>query len=114
MNNIDGDVKIKVIIKNKGKLLANANICIETVKFGFVTIKGFQIWNSINLNERLQEGINITPPTKQAYGRFYQQLFFEDKNKWFKLEENIYSAYLKIRNVAVLKKEDISPDEVPV
>lgn len=114
MNNINEDVKIKVFLKDKGKLLANANIAIETVKFGFVTIKGFQIWSSPKFNERLQEALNITPPTKQAYGRFYQQLFFEDKNKWFELEEKIYSAYLNIRNAATAEKEDISPDEVQV
>lgn len=118
MNNINEDVKIKVILKDKGKLLANANVAIETVKFGFVTIKGFQIWKSPRFNERLQEAINITPPTKPAYGHFITQLFFEDMNKWFELEEKIYGVYLSTRNdvsnVASLGKEDINPNEIPV
>lgn len=107
MNNVDGDVKIKVLIKNKGKLLANANIAIETVTFGFITIKGFQIWSSTRFNERLQEAINITPPTKQAYGHFIQQVFFEDKDKWFGLEEKIYGVFVNTRGAANSGKEEI-------
>ena len=64
------DVKIKVYIKDKDNLIANANVSLNTVLFGFVTIKGFQLWKSTHFNERLSESINITPPTKQGYGRY--------------------------------------------
>ncbi|EKD57940.1 MAG: hypothetical protein ACD_57C00082G0005 [uncultured bacterium] len=94
------DVKITIILKKGSpKLLANATISIETVYFGFVTIKGFQIWNSRVFNERLQEAINIEPPTIMSYGRPYNFVYFEKDQKWFDLETRIYDAFVKERNI---------------
>lgn len=89
--------KIKVYIKNKGNLIANANVTLETVEFGQITIKGFQIWRSRNYNQRLSEAINITPPTRQGYG-FPTLVFFESKNKWYELELIIYETFNLKRN----------------
>ncbi|KKQ89242.1 MAG: hypothetical protein UT12_C0019G0011 [Candidatus Curtissbacteria bacterium GW2011_GWC2_38_9] len=94
----DDDVKITVYLKDKNNLLANATVSIPTIEFGYVTIKDFLIWKSNNLNERLQEYINITPPTKQFYGRYHPGVFFEKKDCWYKLEEKIYDAYIKVKN----------------
>lgn len=110
---MENDIKIKIILRDsKSNLLANANISINTIQFGFVTIKGFQIWKSHNLNERLQESINITPPTRQVYGHYRFQVFFEDKTKWPIMEEMIYNAFLQIRNKRV-ETEDVDIDELP-
>lgn len=92
------NLKIQIVLKNKSSLLANANVCLETVFFGYITIKGFQVWRSRNFNERLQEKINIAPPTKYAYGKYIQQVFFETKDKWYELETKIYEAYLNERS----------------
>lgn len=109
------DVNIKVFIKDKGNLIANSNVSINTVLFAFVTIKGFQIWRSDCFNERLQEKINITPPTRPAYGRYIPQVFFEDKNKWFELEQMIYNAFNTERLKKSLKQktEDVNIDDIP-
>src|SRR3989344_8502223 len=109
------DVKIKVFIKDKGNLIANANVSINTVLFSFVTIKGFQIWKSDRFNERLQEQVNITPPTKQTYGRYTPQVFFEDKNKWFELEQMVYDAFNTERQKGNSKSasEEVNVDDIP-
>ena len=111
----DENLKIKIFLKDKdkvGKLLANANVAIRTLNLGFITIKGFQIWPSPKFNERLQAAVNITPPSKQAYGRFYPQVFFEEPKLWFELEEKIYSFYLqaKISNT----EEKVSIEDLPI
>ena len=111
----DEDLKIIIFFpKKEGKLIANATIILKTVSYGLYTTKGFQIWHSSRFNERLQEPINITPPTKQISGRFLIQAFFEDKNKWYELENFIYSAYLKARQEKTIVKEDINPNEIPI
>lgn len=94
----DEHVKIQVLIKNKGQLLANATISFETVYFGLVTIKDFQIWRSQIFNSRLQDSINIKPPTGYSWTRV--TVFFEDKEKWSELELEIYNAYLLALNKA--------------
>lgn len=109
------DVKITIFLKKSPKLLANATISIQTIYFGFVTIKGFQIWNSRIFNERLQEAINITPPTIMSHGRSYQFVHFEDEKKWFELEERIYGAFIKTRledgnNITNEKHEEINKE----
>lgn len=93
------DTKITIIIKNKGRLIANANVSIETVLYGFVTIKGFQIWISNRLNGRLQEYINISPPSILIYGKYSRQVFFEDEKKWEQLEEAIYNKLKEKGNI---------------
>ena len=110
-----GDVKIKVFIKDKNNLIANANVSLNTLDFGFVTIKGFQIWRSNVFNQRLNEQINITPPTKQTFGRYTQQVFFEDKDKWYELEAKIYDVFNNDRNKKLSKQsvEDINIDDIP-
>ncbi len=92
------DVKITIFLKDSPKLLANATVSMETIYFGFVTIKGFQIWNSRIFNERIQEAINIRPPTIIVYGHPYQFVFFENEQKWFELESKIYDAFVKAKS----------------
>ena len=89
----DEHVKITVFIKNQKNLLANATVSFETIYFGFVTIKDFQIWRSKNLNSRLQEYINIKPPSRYIWTRFVERVFFEDTEKWYELEAEIYNKY---------------------
>src|SRR3990167_6757902 len=93
----DGNVKIRIFIKDKGNLLANATVSLETVYFGWITIKDFQIWRSQNLNSRLQEYINIKPLQRNVWGKWLDRVFFEDTEKWYELEQRIYDAYFLAR-----------------
>ena len=101
------DINIKIILKDKPNLLANANVSINTIELGFVTIKNFVIWRSTYFNERLQEAINIEPPKTQGFRRT-PIVFFETRDKWFDLERQIYDAF----NVSRAGKEEIDIDEV--
>ncbi|KKQ08913.1 hypothetical protein A3E66_04655 [Candidatus Daviesbacteria bacterium RIFCSPHIGHO2_12_FULL_37_16] len=94
----DGIVKIRIFIKNKNNLLANAIVSLETVYFGWITLKDFQIWRSQNLNNRLMEFINIKPLSRNIYGKWLERVYFEDQEKWFELEQRIYDAYFKAIN----------------
>lgn len=94
----DGTVKIRIFIKNKNNLLANAIVSLETVYFGWITLKDFQIWRSQNLNNRLMEFINIKPLSRNIYGKWLERVYFEDQEKWFELEQRIYDAYFKAIN----------------
>lgn len=103
------DIKIKIIIKDKPNLLANANISLNTIAFGFVTIKNFAIWKSKHFNDRLQEAINITPPATRGF-KYTPIVFFETPDKWFDLELQIYQAFVASRTSS--KYEDIDLDAV--
>ena len=81
--------KIKIEIKNKGKLLANASVLLNTAEFGQINIKAFQIWQSVHLNTRLHSYINIKPPSQ----RYFLFVFFEDEKGWVKLEKEIWESY---------------------
>ncbi|HWA52328.1 MAG TPA: hypothetical protein VG895_04730 [Patescibacteria group bacterium] len=107
----DEDVKITILWKDKGNLIANANISIETVSFGFITIKGFQIWKSEVQNSRLQESINITPPSKPMYGHYFKIVFLENEKSWFELERRLYGKFLEKR-IKIQENEKIDLDEV--
>lgn len=85
------DVKIK--IKDGGRLLANADITIDTIDYGKVTIKNFQIWKSPIQNHRLGERVNISPPSVGSGGLHYKTIFFEDMTQWGIVEEKIWKAY---------------------
>jgi len=105
------DIKITITSKNKGNLLANATVSIFTLPFGFITIKNFQIWVSQHLNDRLQERINIIPPSVHAYGRYIPIVFLEDKKLWEELERLIYSEYSsKIKKA----NENVDVDSLPI
>lgn len=105
------DIKITITPKNKGNLLANATVSIFTLPFGFITIKNFQIWVSQHFNERLQEKINIIPPSVHAYGRYIPIVFFEDKKLWEELERLIYSEF---SSKAKGCGEDVDVDSIPI
>ncbi len=94
----DENVKIKIVIKNKGNLLANATIRISTYDYGFVAIKSFQIWRSQIFNSRLKDNINIQPPGKKIFSGYYSFVFLEDIQGWYELEQTIYLAYLDKKN----------------
>jgi len=101
----DEHIKISIFLKFKKRLLANATVSIETIPYGFITIKDFQIWESKNLNNRLQEFINIKPPARKVFGRWIDRVFVEDESKWHELETRIYDAYCVARN-NYQRKED--------
>ncbi len=110
------NIKITIYLKKYPKLLANANIAINT-DFGYITIKHFCIWKSNLFNQRLNEEINITPPGKPAFGRFFETVFFEDRNKWYEIEMMIYEEFSKKRsNDPNFKNqsEEINPDDIPI
>lgn len=108
------DIKITIILKQKPPtLLANANVSINTILYGFITIKGFQIWKSQNFNERLQEAINITPPMRLIYGRYISLVFIENPSKWHELELEIYNVYSSKRNNSQNRIEEVNIDEIP-
>ncbi len=92
------NIKIEIKIKNKVKLLANANLMLLTSDFGWINIKDFQIWESNNYNKRLKEHINIKPPSANSFGRYINRVFLEDIKQWEKLEKLIFSEYQKKLN----------------
>lgn len=90
------DIKIEIKLKNKAKLLANADIQFLTKAYGWISIKDFQIWKSENLNQRLGEFLNIVPPTVRTYGgKYMKRVFFEDEKKWELIEKSIFDEYKK-------------------
>jgi hypothetical protein len=113
---INDNLRIKIIFpKKKNKLLANATVCVNTVDYNFFIIKGFQIWPSPIMNGRLQEYINITPPSVQMYGKYIPFVFIENPKKWEELERYIYSAYLKAiqEKSKTNNEEKIKPEDIP-
>lgn len=113
MENRDENLTINVFLKNKGNLLANATISINTIELGFITIKDFQIWDSRNFNENLQAAINITAPSIPFKGKYHPRVFIEDKEKWRNLESKIYEAYLGLPKKEN-REEEIDLEEIPV
>lgn len=103
MNNADEDVKVKIYIKNKGNLIANATVYLNTNGFGRLALKGFQIWNSQRFNERLKEKINISPPSKSVYGKSVYLLYFENPEGWNRLEQKIHEAYIYQKNYEMVE-----------
>lgn len=92
---IKNGLQIKIVLKeNKGNLLANAHLTIETVSYGLITIKNFQIWASPNINTRLHDTVNIQPTVARQGFKYYPQVFIEDENKWYLLEGLLYVAYI--------------------
>lgn len=92
------NIKIEIKLKNKGKLLANADLVLLTSDFGWVTIKDFQIWESTVHNKRLDEFVNIEPPSvRQRFGRYIKRVFFENAGSWERVESMIYEEYKRKR-----------------
>lgn len=89
------NIKIEIKIKNKVKLLANANLMFLTDGFGWITIKDFQIWNSSLCNRRLNEYINIEPPSIRVFGKYLKRIYIEDVKQWEKIEKLIFDEYQK-------------------
>lgn len=106
---MDNDIKIEIKIKDIKTLLANATVSINTIPLGFVTIKGFAIWKSNHFNERLQEAINITPPSTRGF-KYIPIVFIENPKMWIELEQKIYDAFNTKRTHA--NSEEIDLDEV--
>ncbi len=111
---MDNDIKIKIILKDKGKLLANANIYLPTLEYGIVVIKGFQVWKSERENTRLHNDmLNIQPPS--TWGKYKGNItfvFFEDEPKWYKIESLIYDKYIESMNKQNVKEFDL--DEIDI
>lgn len=113
----DEDVKIIVFLNSKDNLIARVNISLKLNTSSFITIKGFVIWKSEWIHPKFQEQINFTPPRLYLYGKWSDIVFFEDKQKWFLLEEKIYLAYCKAKSEKdkkLIASEDINPDEIPI
>lgn len=87
------NIKIEIKIKNNAKLLANANLMFLTEGFGWITVKDFQIWNSNLCNRRLNEYLNIEPPSIRVCGRYIKRIYIEDVKQWEKIEKLIFNAY---------------------
>jgi predicted alpha/beta superfamily hydrolase len=69
------------------------------------------------MNERLQEKINVQPPSINMYGKYHPVIFFKDKNQFFDIEERIYDAYCLARNKRDEDKphnENVDPDEIDI
>ena len=108
------DIKINIKIQNQVNLLANASISLLTDGYGWITIKGFQIWKSNVLNTRLGENINIKPPSqKNPFGKYITIVFIEEPKFWEKMEGEIFKAY-KDKQIDERPVEDIViPDNMP-
>ncbi len=115
MNSISVNVNVWVDIrlKDKGNLLANANISISSSVFGRVTIKNFQIWQSKEFNRRLNAPINISPPANKFRGKYHYVIFFESDEVWLEIENIIYEEYCKKRKSNSERHQDsIDNDEI--
>ncbi len=116
----DADIKIFIFLKDnpKSRLIANATVCIDTLAFGNITIKYFQIWKSTLMNEKLQEAINIKPYAIKVFNaKYLPVLFFNDPKAWERIELRIYDAYCLAKsnkNRSISISEDIDPDDVPL
>ena len=111
------DIIVTVKLKDKPKVLATATATLETVYFGVLNIKGIVIWRSDYPHPDFQENINITFPRINKYGKWYDQVFIEDPDKWRSFQTRIYDAYCLKRNQAGKKpetNEDINPDDIPL
>ncbi len=110
---MNSDIEINIIpTKKEGSLLlATANITFDTYACGKITIKGFLVWKSERFNERIHERINITPPSKRVYTRYIAQVFIENKDKWYELEDLIYRAYIAKTSH---RREEVNPDEIDI
>lgn len=95
------EMEIKINIKDKGALLANADVVIQTQGYGAITIKGFQIWKSECFNRRLKKYINIMPPSRRWYGKYIKIVFFEDPLRWEKLEKEIFIEYTNNEPISI-------------
>lgn len=109
----EDNLKIHIIFKDEGRLLANVHISIKTHEYGFITLKSFRIWKSDRMNERLQEQLNITPPSQKVYSKYIPLIFIEKIEDWSALEKRIYDAFClarqqRHRNIS----EDVNPDDI--
>lgn len=107
---MDNDIKIAITLKDKPDLLATAIVSLNTIDFGFITIHGFVIWRSKYLHSRLQEAINITPPSIRTFKHYAPIVFFENDKRWFELEQKIYDAFNAKRTNS--NSEEIDLDDV--
>lgn len=105
---MEDNIQIEIKIKNRERLLANANIYLLTQGYGVISIKDFQIWKSSNNNERLKAYLNITPPSIKVGLKYSKRVFFEDQKQWWKLERLIYKEFLKKQS----ESEPVSPKDV--
>ena len=87
------DVTIKR--KGSGNLMAIADISLETVEFGKVVIKNFQIWKSEKYNDRLKAHANITPPSINiGVKKYYKLAYFDNPAGWESVEFHIWNEYI--------------------
>lgn len=90
--------KIKIFIKDKGPLLANAQALIA----GIQEINGITIWTS------KFEGLNIEPPTYDPFHKC-KAVWINDKKIWADLCKRIEREYLNKKDEQELEEriEDI-------
>jgi hypothetical protein len=105
------DVDVQVTIKNKGNILANANIIIGT-DYGKLVIKYFIIKRSPRLNSRLNDSIYIKAPAVGSGYLKYAVVAFEKEKDWHEIERLIYSGYLKVMREQCT--EEVNPDDIPL
>jgi hypothetical protein len=109
---MDEKIKINIKIQNRGNLLANANISLLTDSYGWITIKGFQVWKSDILNIRLNEKINIKPTSQRsAFGKYLIIVFIEEQIYWEKMEKEIYKAYVDKQKDDLPVEDIVIPDD---
>ena len=115
MNINDESVKITITMKDKDNLIANATVSVKTEIYGWITIKNFCIWKSPILNDRIQEQINITPPSFRGVGKFHPLIFVEDEKLWHALESRIYDAFHLERSKKSMdgNNEGVDPEDIP-
>lgn len=105
------DVDVQVTIKNKGNILANANIVIGT-DYGKVVLKYFIIKRSPHLNSRLNDNVYIKAPAIGKSFVKYAVVAFENEKDWYEIERLIYSEYIKVNREQ--HNEEVNPDDIPL
>lgn len=108
-------VQIKKSPPRATKMIARADVTLRIYDSEYVRIRGFILWHSKVLNNRLQQHINIKPPSTSEKGKWTETVHFLNKNSWENLEMIIYSAYLEFQKRGEdTGIQDIDPDDLPI
>lgn len=89
---------VKIFIKNKGNLLANAQVLIG----GIQEYNGFTIWIS-----KFDDCLNIQPPTYDSFHKC-KAIWVRDKEIWSNLCKKIEREYLRVKEEQCI--EDVIED----
>jgi len=104
---------IKIYPKNKGNLLANTTVTIESEDLGEFTINWIAIWATKEENDRLKLKLSVSPPSLRMGPKYFKALFFKKEETWFEIEKAICEKYEEENKMEQPKGEYVDPEEIP-